>query len=270
MKLRNYARIASLALVAACVSAALFAQEGPGGRRLRPTAGAAAPDVFGPGTAYHWIPAAAFSAERSDTGYAMDPWTEYLYRTGGGDSWFAAPLGLDDGSFLQGIRLFYYDDSDANIEFFVCKYYSHADGTNPGGTCSDAQTSAGTPGYGSLLLSLNETVRLYDDVDGDGTDDDVRWIVLVSLPSAIGDLHFAGVRALWRRQVSPAPLAATFNDVPTSDPAFQFIEALAASGITAGCSLIPALYCPDATLTRRQMAVFLAKALGLHWSPSYP
>jgi hypothetical protein len=35
-----------------------------------------------------------------------------------------------------------------------------------------------------------------------------------------------------------------------------------ASGITAGCG--GGNYCPDAP-TRRQMAIFLAKALGLHW-----
>jgi hypothetical protein len=69
----------------------------------------------------------------------------------------------------------------------------------------------------------------------------------------------------WNRQVSPAPATATFNDVPTSHPFFQFVEALAKSGITGGCNAAPPLYCPDAPLTRGQMAVFLAKALGLQW-----
>jgi S-layer homology domain len=64
-------------------------------------------------------------------------------------------------------------------------------------------------------------------------------------------------------QVSPAPGAATFGDVPTGHPFFQFVEALAASGITAGCG--NGNFCPDAPLTRGQMAVFLSKALGLHW-----
>ncbi len=49
-------------------------------------------------------------------------------------------------------------------------------------------------------------------------------------------------------------------------PFFQFIEALAESGITAGCG--NGNFCPDAALTRGQMAVFLAKALGLHWGRS--
>ena len=68
----------------------------------------------------------------------------------------------------------------------------------------------------------------------------------------------------YRLQVSPAPATPTFNDVPTDDPGFQFIEALAASGITGGCG--GGNFCPDSAVTRRQMAIFLAKALGL----SYP
>jgi hypothetical protein len=63
--------------------------------------------------------------------------------------------------------------------------------------------------------------------------------------------------------VSPAPGTATFNDVPTTHPFFQFIEALHASGITGGCQASPPLYCPDNPVTRGQIAVFLAKALGL-------
>ncbi len=41
------------------------------------------------------------------------------------------------------------------------------------------------------------------------------------------------------------------------------MEALAASGITAGCDATN--FCPNEPITRVQMAVYLAKALGLHW-----
>ena len=74
---------------------------------------------------------------------------------------------------------------------------------------------------------------------------------------------FGWVEVWWKRSVSPAPGSATFNDVPTNHQFFQFIEALAASGITGGCG--SGNYCPDNPVTRGQMAVFLAKALGLHW-----
>jgi hypothetical protein len=74
--------------------------------------------------------------------------------------------------------------------------------------------------------------------------------------------YFGSVEVWWRREVSPPPGAPTFGDVPTQHPFFQFIEALAASGITAGCG--GGDFCPEEPLTRGQMAVFLAKALGLH------
>ncbi|HEY3203740.1 MAG TPA: S-layer homology domain-containing protein [Thermoanaerobaculia bacterium] len=73
---------------------------------------------------------------------------------------------------------------------------------------------------------------------------------------------FAWVEVWWRRTVSPATTQ-TFNDVAPGDFGFQFIEALAASGITGGCG--GGNFCPNANLTRAQMAVFLSKALGLHW-----
>jgi hypothetical protein len=70
-------------------------------------------------------------------------------------------------------------------------------------------------------------------------------------------------RVRYRLQVSPAPGTATFTDVPLGHPQRQFIEALVAAGITGGCG--SGNYCPDSPLTRGQMAVFLAVALGLHW-----
>jgi S-layer family protein len=66
------------------------------------------------------------------------------------------------------------------------------------------------------------------------------------------------VRIFYTLQVSPAPAVATFSDVPPSHPFFQFIEALAASGITAGCG--GGNYCRNNAVTRAQMAVFILKA----------
>jgi hypothetical protein len=80
-----------------------------------------------------------------------------------------------------------------------------------------------------------------------------------------GTVTIGAMRVNYHLQVSPAPASATFADVPTNHPFFQFVEALAASGITAGCG--NGNFCPNAPLTRGQMAVFLSKALGLHWPP---
>lgn len=78
-----------------------------------------------------------------------------------------------------------------------------------------------------------------------------------------GSLKFNNVSIEYRQTVAPAPPVASFGDVPVSHPFFQFVEALAASGITAGCG--NGNFCPDNPLTRGQMAVFLSKALGLYW-----
>lgn len=90
-----------------------------------------------------------------------------------------------------------------------------------------------------------------------------RLILSVTLTQMTFGVAINGVTVWWTRQVSPPPAIATFSDVPTSHPFFQFVEALNASGITAGTG--GGNFSPDAPVTRGQMAVFLAKALGLHW-----
>jgi hypothetical protein len=74
---------------------------------------------------------------------------------------------------------------------------------------------------------------------------------------------FSAARIYYQLQVGPAPGVATFTDVPTSHPFFQYIEALAASGITTGYD--DDTFRPSEPITRGQMAVFLSRALGLVW-----
>jgi hypothetical protein len=94
------------------------------------------------------------------------------------------------------------------------------------------------------------------------------YFVEVDLFGAADDrTRFQSVLFYYRLQVTPAPAVATFNDVPTNHPFFPFIEALVAAGITTGCNAAPPMYCPDEFVTRKQMAAFLARALGLHWAP---
>jgi hypothetical protein len=187
-----------------------------------------------------------------------------------------APLGiLPNGALLKSFTVYYYDvDPTNDFEFSFCR--SKRDtitGSNPDTQCLATFSSSGTPASASVLVPVPDqyqTILRQFDSDGDGLEESYDYYVLVNTSTpASGGAFLDSVRANWRRQVSPAPATATFNDVPTGDGAFQYIEALAASGITAGCSVAPPLYCPDNPLTRRQMAVFLAKALGLHWHP-YP
>jgi hypothetical protein len=55
----------------------------------------------------------------------------------------------------------------------------------------------------------------------------------------------------------PPPCAGVYPDVTCPSPFADWIEQLAAEGITGGCG--SGLYCPDSPVTRQQMAVFLLK-----------
>jgi len=65
--------------------------------------------------------------------------------------------------------------------------------------------------------------------------------------------------------VNPEP---TFADVPENYWAFSFIERLYSAGITGGCATNPLQYCPESTVTRAEMAVFLLR--GIHSSSYNP
>jgi hypothetical protein len=54
---------------------------------------------------------------------------------------------------------------------------------------------------------------------------------------------------------------ARFTDVPTTHPFFAQIEAVAAAGITGGCTATT--FCPDNSVTRGQMAVFIEASLSV-------
>jgi hypothetical protein len=64
----------------------------------------------------------------------------------------------------------------------------------------------------------------------------------------------------------PPPCSGIFADVPCPGPFTDWIEKLAADGITAGCGA--GTYCPDDAVRRDQAAVFVLKsALGASYVP---
>ena len=111
-----------------------------------------------------------------------------------------------------------------------------------------------TPGCSSFNFVLPTPVTV----------DNNNFFYAVQVGAEAGtNVNWNQVRVRYRLQVSPAPGTATFTDVPVGHPQRQFIEALVGAGITGGCG--GSNYCPDSPVTRGQMAVFLAAALGLHW-----
>ena len=198
------------------------------------------------------LSAAAFNPEDSSTTYAYGG-NGYIYRTGGSLSLFWAPVVLPAGASFTGFRIFYYDNSSNDIYAYFTRYY----GTDSYEDIA-SWTSSGTPGYSSYFISVGSTISYKD-----GSGNEQCFVIVVSLPSGSSTM-FKGVRLLYYRQVSPAPASATFSDVPVGSQGFAQVEALAASGITAGCD--SSHYCPSQPVTRLQMAIYLAKALGLHWT----
>lgn len=64
------------------------------------------------------------------------------------------------------------------------------------------------------------------------------------------------------------PLQPVFGDVPFTHWANEWVEKLYKAGVTSGCNASPLLYCPDATITRAQMAIFILR--GIHGSAYAP
>jgi hypothetical protein len=175
---------------------------------------------------------------------------------------------VPNGADLEEITFYVLDDTATASENFngrLCRSWVDVDGGNLDGDCPLSVTTSGAPGQTAIGGDPDLQIRYQFDVDGDAEEEVVSHFLWASFPdnNLAGDIRLRSVRLVFRRQISPAPAVATFSDVPTNHPFFQFVEALSASGITAGCGA--AIYCPDEPLTRGQMAVFLAKALGLHW-----
>ncbi len=199
--------------------------------------------------------------------------SEYWMTTDGyifhdtGSSFYDAAFQLPNGAILSGVTFFYYDNSATDdFRLFMSKYA--LPGNAPGTQTSLVSYFSGvteTPGWQMVYFAFAapETIKDWDSPNGA-----VYYQLRVKLSDTDNDqsIKFGGVTLWYKLQVSPAPGVATFTDVPTGHPFFKFVEALYASGITAGCG--GGNFCPNAPLTRGQMAVFLAVALGLHW-PSF-
>ena len=261
-KHRNVAAILGAGLL---VSAAAIGQS----MAFRPAVPAMA-DSFGPENQEMHIGAAAFQHLNNNSGYEID-WTTDGYLSYTDESFlgvFVAPLELPAGAEIDAICTYFYDTAPtgAVTTYLEVVKLGAQDVLAPGvvvvlGPLQDDTYS----GYNGVCSAASYTFRNWLDMDGDGSPEPVVHRLRVDMTeTGEGRLALGAVRINWRRQVNPAPSEASFADVPTDHPFFQYVEALYASDITAGCGS-GENFCPNAPLTRGQMAVFLSKALGLHW-----
>jgi hypothetical protein len=239
-------------LIATLVCGASLAQEIPRGG-----------ESYGPGANYLVIPAAAFMPDTQATTYSVDS-HGYIFSSLGGT--FRAPVDLPAGANVVNVCAFTYDGVDGTGVgvTWEAREMGDTDAVPKEVSFGLASTgSSGAPGYGLTCVPLAGPtfIRKFQDLDGDGHSH-FTWY-RVSAITGGGLTGFGGAVITWLRTVSPAPATATFGDVPTNFLYFRAIEALAASGITSGCG--GGNFCPNGTVTRGEMAAFLARALGLHW-----
>lgn len=239
----NPGRVAALVLTAAFAGAAVAAAQSYGGALQTLTIGAAAFEAE--------PPILAGNDKIGPDGY--------LYGQVLTADWWA-PVLLTDGAWIDSMCVYYRDNVTGLFSVSFGLVALAAEGQTPTIGGFGYVPSTHDDGYQFRCVGINKRLRDMVDPVGGGTLKPAAFRLRASATGAIG---LGAVLIRWRREVSPSPDVPTFGDVPTSDSAFPFVEALAASGITSGCG--GGKFCPNAPLTRRQMAVFLAKALGLHW-----
>ncbi|MGD9252696.1 MAG: S-layer homology domain-containing protein [Holophagae bacterium] len=208
------------------------------------------------------LPAVGFDGLRDGLYWTTAAGSIYHYE---GWQYYDCPFQLPTGAILYGVTPTLYDNSSSqSFSMWIWKHNHPGDSGYTTTTLYDWDSGgSATPGWVGNYRSLASPETIINwDVPGDAAQFYAVRVKLSSTPDDT-DILFAGLTLWYQLQVSPAPGTATFGDVPTGHPFFRFVEALADSGITAGCG--GGNYCPDAPVTRGQMAVFLSSALGLHW-----
>ena len=192
-------------------------------------------------------------------------WSDHLtgdFNAGGAEGILIARLEVPEGAWISGVYVYVNDAASDLVVANVCRNArDYATGALKSQGCPGVGNSSQVDGRGQIAMLFGETFQHIVDVDHDFQPDAVSWIVKLVFPDGPQTAYAAEVH--WHRQVSPGPTFANFDDVPLGDPLHPYVEALLAAGLTDGCG--GGNYCPHAPVTRAQLAVLLAKALGLHW-----
>jgi len=164
---------------------------------------------------------------------------------------------VPNGAVIDSLELEACDNSASGAAIFGL-----TQGLSPASTAGNVTPVAttgdsATPGCGFFSVTPTAPPLVADNGNSN------LWIFL-DYSDFSGAVVVNALRVFYHLQVSPAPVTPTFGDVDPSNIFYQYIEALAAAGITSGCDLVPN-YCPDRPITRAEMAVFMSRALGLHF-----
>jgi len=259
----NRLKLVLSAFVIACIAGVASAQEAPakaydGPAKAQPMKAVQAPTTYGAGSSFYRMGGAEFTPldipgvdDYSDTYYTVSGATFRRHATIA-DAYFIGTPHLPSGAKVLTVNVHDCVNTAGTVygDVSACNNY--------GNFCTVLAPIVTTAGCGYDVVDVSAAGYVVDNSPAGNL-----LVIRIATANTDGSDSFAGVTIEYQLQVSPAPLVATFPDVPTSDFGFQFVEALVASGITGGCG--SGLYCPDSPVTRRQMAIFIAKALGLHF-----
>ncbi len=213
--------------------------------------GAPLPDIWGSGVWQSYTVGACDAVVLSGTW--SDSSCDWAQSVGPASVGIGYPIHLPSGALAEYIRIYYHQEdfgSPISAGFYRSSTYGTSTLISPASPPS-INTGDSYQDFGPFAETVNN---------------DPNSGYTYEVDALFGGTTRIYKFAIWYLlQVSPAPATATFADVPTNYWAFRYIEALYASGITAGCGTNPLVYCPDRSVTRAEMAVYLAKALGLYW-----
>ena len=220
-------------------------------------------DTFGDSFSYQRVGFSTFvpmdsTMTYSDLNFSSAVLSRYPTNASGSGIFVAVPQ-LPSGALVSAVEFDWCDTSaGSDLQFDVLS----SGYTGESIETVASTTSSGSTGCGFTTANLASPFT----ISNDGT----QIILKAKAPTHDGTTSISGAVVRYVLQVSPAPGTASFNDVPVGDQGYQYVQALLASGITGGCGanppFQPPVYCPDSFVTRRQMAIFIAKALGLQWN----
>ena len=129
----------------------------------------------------------------------------------------------------------------------------------------DASWQGNTPNtifqLNTVSLAAQTTMQGYIECTADPNDDNVGvWLNNDAAPTLFNVGDAGSIDYTLIAQDDPREPPTTFSDVRWSYWAWQYIESLFNASITGGCATNPLQYCPESSVTRAQMAVFLLRA----------
>ena len=179
------------------------------------------------GVTYYSIGAAELLPRNSTMTYVTDVSPAGRYATSSGADFQATPH-IPGGALLTYLEFDFCDTSSVesmSLDLSDCDYLGICNYPPMASIVTPVNTGACGVYYWTDLTPLNYTVN----------NTSRRLLLEVQTGSGGIDKTFYGAVIGYKLQVSQAPGTPTFNDVPVADFGFQYIEALAASGITGGC-----------------------------------